>query len=101
MLPNISNIPFVEVARFVCGSTDTGLQGSVNKAVETFHLLLLGQHGDVVLEGIGNPATMVADVGDTLVLVPVGGVGQGFIEAIVEVLVVREDDMTTNIEELW
>lgn len=43
---------------------------------------------------------MVADVGDTLVLVPVGGVGQGFIEAIVEVFVVREDDVTADIEEL-
>lgn len=100
MHPNISNIPFVEVAGLVCGSTNTGLQGGIDKAVETFHLLLLGQHGNVILEGIRNPASMVADVGDTLVLVPVGGVGQGFIEAIVEVFVVREDDVTADIEEL-
>ena len=44
---------------------------------------------------------VLTDVRDALVGVPVGSLGQGFIEAVVEVLVVRKDDMSTNIEQLW
>lgn len=99
-ISNIPNVPLVKVTRLVRGGTRAGLESSINKTVQALHLLVFGQQGDVVLEGIGDPTVLVADVGDTLVLIPVGGTRQGFIEAIVEVLVVREDDMTTDIEEL-
>jgi hypothetical protein len=63
-------------------------------------LLFLGQHGDVVLERIWNPQTLASDVGDALVGIPVVFFGKGFIDAVVEVLVVGEDDMATDIVEL-
>jgi hypothetical protein len=43
---------------------------------------------------------LAADVGDTLVGEPVVVVGKGLIDAIVEVLVVGEDDMATDVVEL-
>lgn len=61
---------------------------------------MLGKHGNVVLEGVGNPLALAANVGDTLVGVPVVVLGESLVDAVVEVLVVGEDDVTTNIEEL-
>lgn len=58
------------------------------------------QRGDAVLEGVGNPLALVAAVRDALVRVPVVGLGQGFVEAVVEVAVVGEDDMSANVEQL-
>ena len=67
----------------------------------THHLILLvWQHGNVVLEGVGHPSALVADVGDALVGVPVRLVGQGFVDAVVEVFVVGEDDVATDVVEL-
>ena len=63
-------------------------------------MVLLGQHGDVVLEGVRDPETLVADVRDTLVGVPVLLLGQGLVNAVVEVLVVGEDNVATNIVQL-
>lgn len=82
------------------GVGDTVLQGSVNHAINALDLLLLGKHGDVVLEGVGNPLVLAADVGDTLVAVPVIVVGKSLVDAVIEVLVVREDDVTTDIVKL-
>jgi len=50
-------------------------------------LVFFGNHGDVVLEGVGDPEAFVADVGDALVVVPVGFVGEGFVDDVVEVFV--------------
>ena len=61
---------------------------------------MLGQLGDIVLEGVGNPDTLVTNVGDTLVSVPVILLGKGLVDAVVKVLVVGEDDVTTDIVEL-
>lgn len=91
--------PLVEVLGLGVG--DTSLQGSVNHAINALDLLLLGQHGDVVLEGVGNPFAQAADVGDTLVAEPVIVVGESLVDAVIEVLVVGEDNVTTDIVELW
>lgn len=63
-------------------------------------MVLLGQSGNVVLERVWDPDALVANVGDTLVVVPVGLVGQSLIDAVVEVLVVGEDDVAADIVEL-
>lgn len=82
------------------GTGDTCLQGSIDQAVNALDLLLLGKHGDVVLEGVGNPLLLAADVRDTLVGVPVVLLGESLIDAVVEVLVVGENDVATNIVQL-
>jgi hypothetical protein len=43
---------------------------------------------------------LAADVGDALVGEPVGLVGQGLVDAVVEVLVVGEDNVAADIVEL-
>ena len=76
------------------------LQRSVDEAINALDLILLGHHRDVVLDGVGNPVALVAGVRDALVVIPVILVWQGLVQAVVEVLVVGEDDMATNIVEL-
>jgi hypothetical protein len=63
-------------------------------------LVLFRQHGYVVLEGVWHPEVLAADVGDALVGVPVCLFGKGFIDTVVEVLVVGEDDMAANVVKL-
>jgi len=63
-------------------------------------LLFLGQHGDVVLEWIGHPKVLAADIGDSLMCVPIRLFWKCLVDAIVKVLVVGEDDMTADIVEL-
>jgi hypothetical protein len=43
---------------------------------------------------------LATDIGDTLVSVPVIILGESLIDAVVEVLVVGEDDVTTDVVEL-
>lgn len=90
--------PLIEILGLGVG--DTGLDSSIDHAVNALHLLLLGQHGDVVLEGVGDPLFLAANVGDTLVGVPILLLGEGLIDAVVEVLVVGEDNVTADIVEL-
>lgn len=78
----------------------TGLKSSINHAIDALHLVLLGKHGDVVLEGVRDPFALAADVGDTLVAIPVIIFGEGFVDAVVEVFVVGENDMTTDVVKL-
>lgn len=94
-----ANDPLIEGLGLGVG--DTVLQGSVNHAINGLDLLLLGEHGDVVLEGVGDPFALAADVGDTLVAVPVIVVGEGFVDTVIKVLVVGEDNVTTDIEKLY
>lgn len=91
--------PLIEVLGLSVGNAN--LQGSVDEVGETTSLILLGQHGNVVLEGVGNPEALVTNVGDTLVGEPVILLGESLVDAVVEVLVVREDDVTTDIVELY
>ena len=91
--------PLIEVLGLGVGDTD--LEGGVDEVRETLGLVLLGQNGDVVLEGVGNPEALVTNVGDTLVGEPVILLGKSLVDAVVEVLVVREDDVTTDIVELY
>ena len=91
--------PLIEVLGLSVGNAN--LQGSVDEVGETTSLILLGQHGNVVLEGVGNPEALVTNVGDTLVGEPVILLGKSLVDAVVEVLVVREDDVTTDIVELY
>jgi hypothetical protein len=93
-------VPFVKVLGLVGGRSDAGFKCCVNEIVQTLDLFLFGQNSDVVLEGIRDPNALVADVRDALVLIPVVRLGQGFVEAVVKVLVVREDDVAANIKEL-
>ena len=94
----IPHIPLVKVLRLSVGHA--GVQRSIDQGVDTLDLVVLGQNRDVVLEGVGHPETLVADIGDTLVGVPVGFIGESLVETVVKVLVVREDDMAADIVEL-
>ena len=76
------------------------LESGIDQSVYALDLVLLGKHGDVVLERVGDPKALVAHVGDALVGVPVILAGQCLVNAVVEVLVVREDDVTADIVEL-
>lgn len=93
-----ANDPLIEILRLGVG--DAGLESSINHAVNALHLLLLGQHGDVVLEGVGNPLLLAANVGNTLVGVPILLLREGLVDAVIEVLVVGEDNVTADIVQL-
>ena len=97
-LADVAHDPVIEVLGLVGGHA--GVESGIDHAVHAGDLVLLGKHGDVVLEGVGDPLALVADVGDTLVLVPVGLVGESLVDAVVEVLVVGEDDVAADIVEL-
>lgn len=96
--PHIADIPLIEIPRL--GTVGTSLQRSVNQRVNAPHLLLLREHGDVILERVRDPPPLVADIRDSLVRIPVGFLGEGFVQTVVEVLVVREDDVAADVEEL-
>ena len=97
-LTGIPQNPLIEVLRLgVCHSC---VHRRVNNAIHALDLVLLRQHGDVVLEGVRDPEALVADVGDTLVLVPVGLLGERLVDAVVEVLVVGKDNVAADIVEL-
>jgi hypothetical protein len=82
------------------GVRNTALQGRVNQTVHAQDLVVLGQHGDVVLERVRNPEALVAHIRDTLVCEPVVILGERLVDNVVEVLVVGEDDVAANIVEL-
>jgi hypothetical protein len=63
-------------------------------------LVLLGQHGDIVLVRVGDPEVLVANIRDALVREPVVLVWKGLVNAVVEVFVVGEDNVATDIVEL-
>jgi hypothetical protein len=91
--------PLIEVLGLGVGNT--GLKGSIDHAINALDLLGLGQHGDVVLEGVGNPLLQAANVGDTLVGEPILIPGESLVDAVIEVLVVGEDNVATDIVQLW
>ena len=90
--------PLVEVLGLGVG--DAVLDSGIDHTVDTLDLVLLGKHGDVVLERVGNPLALATDVGDTLVLVPIIFLGKSLVDAVIEVLVVGEDNVATNIVKL-
>jgi hypothetical protein len=90
--------PLVKVLGLGVG--DTALESRVDDALDTVDLVLLGKHGDVVLEGVRDPEALVANVGDSLVSVPVIVLGESLVDAVVEVLVVGEDNVATDIVQL-
>jgi hypothetical protein len=97
-LAHLAQDPLVKVLGLGVGYT--GGQGSVDDAINTLDLVLLGQHGDVVLERVGDPEALITDVGDTLVCVPVIILGQSLVQAVVKVFVVGEDNVTTDVVQL-
>lgn len=97
-LAHHANDPLVEVLGLGVGNT--ALESRVNDTLDTVDLVLLGEHGDVVLEGVRDPEALVTNVGDTLVGVPVLILGESLVDAVVEVLVVGEDNVATDIVEL-
>ena len=97
-LTAVPHDPLVKVLGLGVG--DTVLESGIDQPVYALDLVVLGKHGDVVLERVGDPKALVAHVGDALVGVPVILAGQCLVDAVVEVLVVREDDVTADVVEL-
>lgn len=77
-----------------------GLEGGVDQSVEALELVGFLEDGDVVLERVWDPSSLEADVRDALVGVPVVLCGECLVDAVVEVLVVGEDDVSADVEEL-
>jgi hypothetical protein len=90
-----SQNPLIEVLGLRIG--DTTLHGGINETINSLDLVLFGQDGDVVLEGVGDPEVLVTNVRDSLMGVPVIVFGKSLVETVVKVLVVGEDDVTTDI----
>lgn len=90
--------PLVKVLGLASGNTS--LERGVNEALDGLDLVLLGQHGNVVLEGVRNPLAPVTDIGDALVSVPIVVLGEGLVDTVVKVLVVGEDDVAADVVEL-
>lgn len=59
-LTNVAQNPLVEVLGLGVGNTV--LDSSVDQTFQTGDLILLGQHGDIVLERVRDPEALVADV---------------------------------------
>ena len=78
--------PFVEIFGF--GVDDTCFERSVNQTVHALDLVLSWKRRDIVLEWIWYPKTLESDIGDALVGIPVISIGECFVYAVVEVLVV-------------
>lgn len=93
-----ANDPLVEVLGLGVGNTS--LKSSIDHTVNALNLLLLGKHGDVVLEWVGNPLALATDVRDALVAVPVIFLRKSLVDAVVKVLVVGEDNVTSDVVEL-
>lgn len=55
-----SQDPLIEI--FGLGIGNAALQSRINEAVNALDLILLGKHGDIVLEGIRDPKALVADI---------------------------------------
>lgn len=90
--------PLIEVLGLRAGNAS--FQSGVNEIRQALGLVLLGKNRDVVLEGVGDPEALVANVGDTLVGEPVILLGKSLIDAVIEVLVVGEDNVAADIVEL-
>lgn len=57
---HLMNNPLIEGNGLLVGNT--GFQSSIDQTLNAANLLLLGEHGDVVLEGVGNPLALAADI---------------------------------------
>lgn len=90
--------PFIKILRLCIGHT--GFQCCINHTIHAVDLLLLWQHGYVVLERVWYPKILATNVGNTLMCVPIIWLGQRLINAIVEVFVVGEDDVPADIVKL-
>lgn len=99
MFTHLAHNPLVEVLGLRLGDGMVG--GGINETLNCCDLVLLGQHGDIVLEGVGDPKTLVADVGDTLVVEPVVLLGKSLVKAVIEVLVVGENNVAADIIQLF
>jgi hypothetical protein len=85
-IAKISYNPLIKILRLsICNPS---VERGVNQGLDTFYLVLFGEHRDVILKWEGDPALLVAYVGDALVSVPVVRRGEGFADAVVEVFVV-------------
>ena len=96
-LAAVAQDPLIEVLGLSVGYTV--LKSGIDHALNALDLILIGQHGDVVLERIGDPETLVAHIGNALMCVPIIFLGKSLVNAVVEVLVVREDNVATDIVE--
>ena len=99
-LADIAHIPLIKVARLVSRRAHTGFKRGVNYTVHALYLFVCVEHGNVVLERVGDPLAAETHVGDALVLEPVFVLWEGFVEDVVKVLVVGEDDVAADVKEL-
>ena len=60
--------PFVEVFGFL---VHVEIDCRIDHTVHAHDLFLLGQHADIILEGIWNPETLTANIRDSLMREPV------------------------------
>ena len=95
---HLTKNPLVKVLGL--GGGCSSLKSSIDQTIDTFDLVLLGENGNIVLEGVRHPLALYADVRDTLVVVPVLFLWQGLIQTVIKVFVVGEDDVASNIVEL-
>jgi hypothetical protein len=63
-------------------------------------LIFLGEHGNIVLEWVRDPEALAADVGNPLVSVPIRVIWESLVDTVIEVLVMGEDNMASDIVEL-
>ena len=90
--------PLVKVLRLcICYA---GFQCCFYHAVHALDLLFFGQHRDIILERVRDPQIFTPHIGDTLVCKPIRLFRQSFVDAVIKVLVMGEDDMAANIVKL-
>lgn len=70
-LSHVPYVPFVKVLGLIRCWARACIECSINEIVQTPHLFFFGQDRDVILKRVGNPESLIPDVGNTLVLVPV------------------------------
>jgi hypothetical protein len=87
--------PLIEILWL--GIRNSKFQCRINHSVHTLDLVFFRQHRNVVLERIWNPEILASYVGYPLMCVPVFVFRKGFIDAVVEVFVVREDNVAADI----
>lgn len=95
---HVPNNPFVKILRLcVCNSC---FKGGINDSIDAQDLVVLRQHRDVVLEWIGYPVAFISHIRNALMCIPIILFWQCLVNAVIEVFVVGEDDMPSDVVEL-
>jgi hypothetical protein len=73
------------------------IDGSINHSVHGNDLFLFWEHADIVLVGVRYPKSFRSNVRDAFMSEPIIGLGKSFIQRVVKILVMRENDMSSNL----